>query len=119
MSEAISRVKVQGRSWKLRGKGVYCFEMTVDGEASELRIAEDVAFDLLGAFTTSGEKCLEILRLHRSDLAKNLERKLHGSGPPGRTTLHFLSLDDVDRIHPMERDQQRSGRSEIDESGKS
>ena len=66
----------------------------VDGEASELHVAEDVAFDLLGAFTMSAEKCLRILRLHRSDLARNLERKLNARGVADGA--HFLSLDDIE-----------------------
>jgi hypothetical protein len=114
MSEPIIRVKLQGRSWKIIDKGIYCFEVTVDGEVSELRIMEDVAFDLLGAFTMSGDKCLEILRLHRSELAKNLERKLHAVGFPGDRTMHVLSLNDIERTHPVARDKERSDRSEID-----
>jgi hypothetical protein len=97
-------------------KSVYCFEVTVDGEASELHVAEDVAFDLLGAFTMNDEKCLEILRLHRSDLARNLERKLNARGVSDRAAFHFLSLDDIDRMSPMARDRERSKRLEIDKS---
>jgi hypothetical protein len=114
MSDTITRVKLEGRSWKIIDKGVYCFEVTVDGQVSELRIMEDVAFDLLGAFTMSGEKCLEILRLHRAELAKNLERKLNSVGFPGDKTFHFLSLNDIERTHPLARDKERFDRSEID-----
>jgi len=116
MSKASSRVKVHGRSWKLKNKGVYCFEITVDGEASELRVAEDVAFDLLGAFTMSDEKCLEILRLHRSDLARSLDRKLYTAEGSDCAKFHFLSLDDIDRANPRVRDRQRSERLETDKS---
>jgi hypothetical protein len=116
MSKASSRVKVHGRSWKLKNKGVYCFEITVDGEASELRVAEDVAFDLLGAFTMSDEKCLEILRLHRSDLARNLDRKLYMAEGAARARFHFLSLGDIDRADPTIRDRERSERSETNKS---
>lgn len=114
--KSYQQVHVHGRSWKLVIKSVYCFEVTVDGEPSELHVAEEIAFDLLGAFTMNDEKCLQILRLHRSDLAKNLERKLDARGVPDSVGFHFLSLDDIDRTNPVVRDRERSKRSEIDKS---
>jgi hypothetical protein len=115
MSEPIIRVKLQGQSWKMGDKGIYSFEVTVDGEVSELPIMEDVAFDLLGAITMSGEQCLEILRQHRSEIAKNLVRKLHAMGFPGDRSMHLLLLSDIESTYPMARDQERS---EIDRLSK-
>jgi hypothetical protein len=116
MSATMTRVKLQGRSWKILDQGLYCFEATVDGEASEVRITEEVAFDLLGAFTVSSDKCLEVLRRHRTELARNLERKLTAVGFPGDRSLHFLSLNDVDRTNPSLREREISEWSDIDRS---
>jgi hypothetical protein len=102
-------VSLEGRSWGA-DKGLYCFEATVDGEPTELRISEDVAFDLLGAWTMSREKCLEILRRHRADLARNLERKLRAVGPPEGHNGYFLTLRDVERTNPAARDGARGPR---------
>ena len=109
---AIPRVKLEGGSWAGADCGLYCFEATIDGEKAELRVTEDVAFDLLGAWTMSHTKCLEILRLHRADLAKNLERKLLTLGFTDNGNLHFLDLGDIERTHPVERDRERADWSE-------
>lgn len=75
----LRRVTVVGRSWESHTQGVYCFEATVDGVPVELEVGEEVAFDFLQAWTPSAAKCLEILRLHRADLAQALELKIrHG-----------------------------------------
>lgn len=79
-------------------------------------MAEDVAYDLLGAFTMSDEKCLEILRLHRSYLARNLDRKLYNAEGAVSAKFHFLSLGDIDRAKPTVRDRERSERSETKKS---
>jgi hypothetical protein len=104
---AMVRVSVEGRSWDIVEQGQYGFEATVDGEPTELRISEDVAYDLLGARTTSRQKCLDILRLHRADLARNLERKLRAVGHPDNHGLYFLTLHDIERTNPAERDRAR------------
>jgi hypothetical protein len=106
-SAEIVRVMVEGRSWDIVEKGQYGFEATVDGEPTELRITEDVAFDLLGARTMSRQKCLDILRLHRADLAKNLERMLRAVGHPDDHALYFLTLYDIERTNPAARDRAR------------
>lgn len=109
---AIVRVSLEGESWAIADQGLYCFKATVDGEAAEVRVAEEVAFDRLGAWTMSSEKCLDILRLHRADLAKNLERKLQAIGFPHARGLYFLALRDIERTNPVERDRERASRSE-------
>lgn len=104
----IVTVAIDGRSWASTAQGLYCFEATINGEARELHVSEDVAFDLLGAWTFSREKCLDILRLHRADLAKNLERKLRGVFHPGDKSHCLLTLPDIQRTHPAARDRQRA-----------
>lgn len=93
----IPRVTLSGRSWSANGKGVYCFQALVDGEPAELRVAEEVAFDFLGAWTPSREKCLDILRLHRTELATCLERILHVVGDPDHNGHYDLTLNDMER----------------------
>ncbi|WP_395021315.1 hypothetical protein [Dongia sp.] len=70
------RVQVMDVSWQSPEKGYHCFEALVDGQAAVVHVAEDIAFDFLGGWTPDTAKCLDILRLHRADLAKALERKL-------------------------------------------
>jgi hypothetical protein len=113
----IARVSLEARSWAIADEGLYSFEATVDGKAAEVRIAEDVAFDRLGAWTMSREKCLDILRLHRAGLAKSLERKLQAVGFPDLANLYFLTLDDIERANPAARDRQRASRSEVATTG--
>jgi hypothetical protein len=105
-----ARVKLSGRSWCASNQGVYCFDAIVDGEPAELRVAEDVAFDLLGAWTRSEEKCLDILRLHRAELAKSLERILHGVGGRDHNGHYLLTLADIERKSALARDESRTKR---------
>jgi hypothetical protein len=104
----IVRVSVEGRSWHAADEDFYCFDAVVDGKGTELRVAEDVAFDLLGAWTRSQEKCLNILRLHRADLAKNLEHKISAVGYVKGSDFHLLTLRDIERTNPVARDEARS-----------
>jgi hypothetical protein len=104
----IVRVTIEGRSWIGAENGVYGFEAYVDGEQTELRVSEDVAFDLLGTWTLSRGTCLDILRLHRTDLAQNLERKLRLSNQTDTDGRYSLALHDIKRIHPAARDKARS-----------
>jgi len=103
-----ARVKLDGRSWCASNQGVYCFEAQVDGEPAELRVAEDIAFDLLGAWTRSEEKCLDILRLHRAELAKSLERILHVVGDRDHNGHYLLTLKDIERKGAVARDAART-----------
>jgi hypothetical protein len=105
-----ARVKLDGRSWFASGQGVYCFDAIVDGEPAELRVAEDVAFDLLGTWTHSEEKCLDILRLHRAELAKSLERILHVVGDRDHNGHYLLRLEDIERKSALARDATRTKR---------
>jgi hypothetical protein len=85
-SKPSERVVVAGRSWESHESGIYCFEAAIDGQPTEVHVSEEVAFDFLKAWTPNSGKCLEILRLHRADLAQLLERKIrdrHRSGPNG------------------------------------
>jgi hypothetical protein len=109
---AIARVSLEGRSWAMADVGLYSFEALVDGKGAEVRIAEEIAFDWLGAWTMSRQTCLEILQLHRADLAKSLERKLLAIGFPDPRGLYFLNLDDIERQNPVQRDRQRAPHSE-------
>jgi hypothetical protein len=79
-------VLIEGRSWIGSERGVYCFEVNVNGVQGELRIQEELAFDFLGAWTFNPKTCLDILRLHRAELAQALALKLKnplgtGNGP--------------------------------------
>jgi hypothetical protein len=107
---ATARVKLDGRSWHASDAAVYCFEALVDGEPAELRVAEEIAFDLLGAWTRSEEKCLDILRLHRAELAKSLERILHVVGDHDHNGHYLLTLKDIARKGTLARDAARTKR---------
>ncbi len=72
-------VVVDGPSWEGAERGMYCFEVFVNGVRGQLHIQEELAFDFLGAGTLSAA-CLDILRLHRVELAEALARKLKGGG---------------------------------------
>jgi hypothetical protein len=98
-----ARVTLVGRSWHAVEPGVYCFQAVVDGEPAELRVDEEIAFEFLGAWTQSAEQCLDILRLHRADLARGLERILNGVGAIDPAGHYRLTLDDMDHppgVHP-------------------
>ena len=75
----------------------------MDGKPSQLRVSEEVAFDLLGAWTLSQEPCLGILRLHRSALAESLALKLRIGGHALDSGLYSLTLRDMERIKPKAR----------------
>ena len=107
---ATARVKLDGRSWYASDQAAYCFDALVDGEPAELRVAEEIAFDLLGAWTRSEEKCLDILRLHRAELAKSLERILHGVGDHDHNGHYLLTLKDIERKGALARDAARTKR---------
>jgi hypothetical protein len=109
----IVRAVIEGRSW-FAEKGLYAFEATVDGEAAEVHVSEDIAFDLLGVSNASNAKCLDVLRLHRAALATNLQRKLDAVGHPDDRGFYFLTLHDIERTNPIVRDQEREDRSERD-----
>jgi hypothetical protein len=80
MNAVSAIVTVEGRSWESMQRGIYCFEVSVNGVLGELQVQEDLAFDLLGAWTLSARTCLDILRLHRGELAEALTRKLGHAG---------------------------------------
>jgi len=90
----MGRVSVSGRSGESGTAGLYWFEATVDGLPIELHVCEDVAFDLLQAWTPSHPKCLEILRVHRGELARALEQKIRRGYWPGQEGW-CLNADDV------------------------
>jgi hypothetical protein len=92
---------VAGRSCKTTEPGVFSFEATVDGEPVELRVTEHVAFDFLRAWTIDREKCFDILRLHRRELARSLERKLEGSHEP-LARSYLLDWRDVSALFPAD-----------------
>ena len=94
-SDTTRRVAVVGCSWESHEPGFYCFEAAIDGQPTELHVSEEVAFDFLKAWTPSSAKCLEILRLHRADLARLLERKLSARGRPGPSGFHVLTWGDL------------------------
>lgn len=73
-------VMVEGPSWEGVERGMYCFEVFVDGVRGQLHVEEDLAFDFLGAWTLSAATCLDILRLHRAELGQALARKLKAGG---------------------------------------
>jgi hypothetical protein len=93
-------VTIEGSPWTSIEKGFYNFEATVDGKPSQLRVSEEVAFDLLGAWTLSQALCLDILRLHRSELAENLALKLRMGGHALDSGLYSLTLRNMERIKP-------------------
>jgi hypothetical protein len=89
-----SRATVAGRSWESTKPGIFCFEATIDGQPTELHVSEDVAFDFLKAWTPSSAKCLEILRLHRQDLARMLEQKIRARRRRGPGGFYLLTWRD-------------------------
>lgn len=94
-SDRTRRVTVIGRSWQSHEPGFYCFEAAIDGQPTELHVSEEIAFDFLKAWTPNSAKCLEILRLHRADLARLLERKIRARGRPGPAGFHVLTWGDL------------------------
>ena len=94
-SNTTRRVAVVGRSWESHEPGFYCFEAAIDGQPTELHVSEEVAFDFLKAWTPNSAKCLEILRLHRTDLARLLERKLRARAQPGPGGFYILTWGDL------------------------
>ena len=92
------RVTVAGRSWESREAGLYCFEATIDGEPTEIHVSEEVAFNFRNAWTPNTGKCLEILRLHRADLARMLEWKLHARHRPSHRGSHLITWRDSHRV---------------------
>jgi hypothetical protein len=94
-SNPSTRVVIAGRSWESHEAGLYCFEATLDGQPTEVHVSEDVAFDFLKAWTPDSAKCLEILRLHRADLARLLERKIRDRHRPGPNGFHVLTWRDT------------------------
>jgi hypothetical protein len=100
---AISLVVVETRSGKIAKQGVYCFQVTVDDIPGELHVSEDVAFDLLGAWTLSTQQCLDILRRHHADLELCLKRKIALVGWPAFTGTHHINLHDIERANAIPR----------------
>jgi hypothetical protein len=94
MNAVSSIVVIEGTSWEGAERGMYCFEVFVNGVRGQLHVQEDLAFDLLGAWTLSAKTCLNILRLHRAELAKALERKLK-SGGASRDGRYLLGWQDL------------------------
>lgn len=105
--KAAVAVTIDGSSWGGIEKGFYNFEATVDGKPSLLRVSEEVAFDFLGAWTRSRTLCLEILRLHRGDLAETLARKLRLGARTAEIGLYSLTLRDMERIPATHRKRPR------------
>jgi hypothetical protein len=87
-------VVVEGPSCEGAERGTYCFEVFVNGVRGQLQVQEELAFDLVGAWTLSAQTGLDILRLHRAELARALARKLTGGGGPknGQYTLAWQDL---------------------------
>jgi hypothetical protein len=88
-------VMVEGPSWEGAERGLYCFEVFVDGVRGQLHVQEELAFDFLGAWTLSAATCLDILRLHRAELAQALARKLKAGGSP-RNGHYLLAWQDLE-----------------------
>lgn len=88
-------VVVEGPSWEGAERGVYGFEVFVNGVRGQLYIQEDLVFDFLGAWTLSARTGLDILRLHRAELAQALTRKLKRGGGPenGHYLLDWQDLE--------------------------
>jgi hypothetical protein len=80
MNALSTTVVVDGPSWEGAELGMYCFEVFVNGVRGQLHIQEELALDFRGAGTLSAATCLDILRLHRVELAEALARKLKGGG---------------------------------------
>jgi hypothetical protein len=95
MNAILPTVTIEGASWEGSQRGSYCFEVFVDGARGELHVQEDLAFDILGAWTLSAQTALDILRLHRAELAQALARKLT-RGRGSKEGHYFLVWQDLE-----------------------
>lgn len=94
MNALSTTVVVDGRSWEGAELGMYCFEVFVNGVRGQLEIQEELALDFRGAGTLSAATCLDILRLHRVELAEALARKLK-SGGNSKSGHYLLAWQDL------------------------
>ena len=89
---------VQGKSRRAPEGGTYIFEAWINGRAVELRVSEEIAFDLLQSWTLDPGACLTVLRQSRTLLAEILLRKIEDGGVPDATGSYALTWQDYDRM---------------------